>query len=266
MSEELRQYRLCGILDQPDDYPSMLPHAPQLNLWSGGTNPDLYEIPEVTPISDQGGLGSCAANAWCDLLETVRGVEDMRTGQTPSVEQLSRLFAYWVGRCTHQGQLRDEGTYLSGIARQLVELGVPPESAWPYEEDKVFTTPSLAAHSMASDNQVTSIFKVPWSGDILDNIALCITANQPVTIGGPVGPDYMAYRGGDQVFGVPSDVKGRHAQIICGVRRVNNKREFKLRNSWSYRWGERGYAWVTEEYVRVCDDFWSASRMLPLLL
>lgn len=258
-------YRLCFLPDVDTTYPAMDAHATKLNTWSVGGVTE-HEIPEVTPISDQLGLGACAANTWGDLLETVRGVECLREGKPVVVEQLSRLWLYWVGRCLHNAQLVDEGTYLYGIASQLLTAGVPLESYWPYREDRVFVAPDLSARNVASDNIVSSIFKVQLTDHLIDDIALCIYADQPVTLGGPVGAEYMAYRGDDTVFDMPTKTVGQHAQIICGVRKVNGKYEFKLRNSWSTSWGKRGYAWVTENYVRNCRDFWSASSMLPLVL
>ncbi len=46
--------------------------SPTLMSLGAGTNPDLYMIPEHTPLSDQGKLSSCAANATADAFEIIR--------------------------------------------------------------------------------------------------------------------------------------------------------------------------------------------------
>lgn len=262
-------FRLCGLRDPVGDYPLITPHRVQLReLCATLQTSELCEIPEYTPLSNQGNIGSCAANAWGDMLEMVFGLEQAHKypDVIPTVEQLSRLWLYWVGRCVHDGQLKDEGTYLYAIASALMALGVAPEYAWPYDTSKVFVAPGLEVRNMASDNRVTSVFRLD-DANLGDDLELCVRAHHPVVFGGPIAREYQEYDGNiNKVFDVPDVSIGGHAQIICGVRYDMGRREFKLRNSWG-NWGIAGHAWVTDRYiVTACHDFWSASRMLKLLL
>ena len=94
---------------------------------------DEYVIPEYTPISQQGNAGTCGCNAWCDMLEMLRGLDMVKQGLIPNVDQLSRLFLYWTCRCYLGEQKIDSGIYLRLGARQLQTIGVCPETVWPYD-------------------------------------------------------------------------------------------------------------------------------------
>src|SRR5262249_7523289 len=39
-------------------------------------------------------------------------------------------------------------------------------------------------------------------------------------------------------------VVGHHAVVVAGYRTGESGRQFLLHNSWSEKWGDRGYAWV----------------------
>ena len=88
---------------------------------------DEYVIPEVTPISNQGHHGSCVANAWCDMLEILDGLDG-----SDQVEQLSRAFHDWVSRYLHDETDVDGWTYLRAYATQLRKIVVVGASFYPY--------------------------------------------------------------------------------------------------------------------------------------
>jgi len=55
--------------------------------------------------------------------------------------------------------------------------------------------------------------------------------------GGRVIPDHVEEQGG-------------HAVLVVGYRYVGSTRQFLLQNSWSSKWREQGYAWISEAMVR----------------
>jgi C1A family cysteine protease len=216
-------------------------------------------IDEHTPISDQLSLGSCVANTWCDLLEILMGLENPNT-----VVQMSRLFLYWCARDLTGIQNEDLGTYNRAAAHQLRKVGVVAEKWFPYDTSKVFTPPELDLYTMASRNRIESFYRIFSTGDEkVRDIELAVRANHPVAIATVVNKDFMKYRGGGQVFSMPSEWEGRHAMIVVGVRLVNGSRQFLLRNSWGKYWGDEGHAWVDEGYIRnpETQDVWVGTRM-----
>ena len=219
-------------------------------------------IPEYTPISDQGSAGTCVANAMCDGLEMLLGLE-----HGPSkVVQLSRRHLYWIARYTHGGTHADMGTYLRAAAWQLQEVGVCPEEYFPYSDrqDDLVISPPLDTYSMASENRVTGHLRIVSRGQQrLDDIEQAIRSNHPVAFGTVVTKSFMKYPG-DGVYGRPTDSsRGRHAMLMVGVRHRNGKREFLWRNSWSIGWGDVGHVWVDEDYVMWGEtkDIWMLTRM-----
>src|SRR5207253_555886 len=54
---------------------------------------------------------------------------------------------------------------------------------------------------------------------------------------GSVVPDY-------------SEVNWGHAVVIAGYRWDNGTRQFRIHNSWSKDWKDRGYAWISDSMIR----------------
>lgn len=220
-----------------------------------------YLIPIRTPVSHQGQLKSCAANATADALEILLGLN----GQ---VTQLSRLFIYYNARNYHGGTHEDGGTYLRMAFEGIKKLGVCPEDAWKYVPENVNLRPPVRAYHLANDNQVTGFYRITSQGQArADDIEAALRANHPVTFGTQLGPEFLTYRSGEErVFHLPTeqaDQHGRHAMILCGVRRRGGQRHFYVRNSWGTDWGLGGYVWLDESYIASpkSSDFWVPTVM-----
>lgn len=223
-----------------------------------------YRILERTPLSNQLNIGSCVANAWCDALEILDGLEG-----EDEVEQLSRLFLYYLARYLHMATDKDEGTYLRAAAHQLLTIGVVPEKHFPYTHENVFPPKvPLDLYTMASNNRLTGFYRITSGGlERLEEIELAIRANHPAVFGAPVSQAFCDYRGDGTVFTRPDNWVGRHAMIIVGVRKRAGRYEFLLRNSWGEGWGDAGHVWVDEDYVdwNEFEDIWVGTKMPPLI-
>lgn len=224
---------------------------------------DQHIIPELTPVSDQGARGTCAANAWMDTLEILLGLES-----PTRVVQLSRMFAYWVGRALTGDEREDRGAYLRAVAHQLRTIGVVEEIHLPYEDtlEAVLTPPPLDLYTMASNNRIDSFYRIVSEGARkLEEVETAIRANHPVISAAPVSQAFLDYRGGGHVFGPPAEPQGLHAMIITGVRRVAGRRHFLRRNSWGRYWGDDGHVWCDEDFVLLDSDVWVGTRMTDLV-
>lgn len=228
-------------------------------------------IPEYTPISNQGRAGSCVANSCADMLEMLLGVERVEARRpVGEIPQLSRLFLYWVARATHKAQHKDEGTFIRAAATQLMTIGIPPETCWPYDLNNVCKSPTLEAYTLASDNKIEGMFRITSTGgNRVEDIRAAIEFNHPVVFGTIVGDDFGSYRGEDRVFDLPTHIKGRHAMLITGFRtRDNGSTDFYVRNSWGDGWGLYGHVWLSQEYIQdsQTQDLWVGTRMKELVL
>lgn len=225
------------------------------------SNNSEYCIPEYTPIGNQGSAGSCVANAFCDGLEILIGVQQ----GADKVVQLSRRHLYWIARNTHNSTQVDGGTYLRAAAWQLQKIGVMPEKYYPYSDkiDDIIAKPPLSSYTMASENRVTGHFRITTTGqNRLDEIERAIRANHPVTFGTRIS-DTFKKANGKSVLKPTASTIGGHAMLVVGVRKVNDRREFKWRNSWGTRWGDHGYIWVDELFMtwNRTTDLWVLTRM-----
>lgn len=138
---------------------------------------------DLVKVVDQGGLGSCTANATGQamraaeilaLVEVAR--EDWATaGNDPATfdaiestrqhnEQLdfwSRLFAYYLARSYTKDQHQDTGTQIRLIFTAVNKYGFVPESVWPYSDDTspaapAFKNPPANAYRLAYDARASA--------------------------------------------------------------------------------------------------------------
>ena len=224
-----------------------------------------YIIPEYTPVSDQGQLSSCVANAASDSIELLKGFED------PSkVEQVSRLFLYYNARIYDQSVNKDEGCFIHNALDSMTKLGVCRESVWDYDITKVFTHPSIEAYREANSNTIRDFYQITSNGsDKIKDIELAIRANHPVIFGTTIGEELQQYAGANITFNAPSKGIGDHAMIIVGVKVKNDgTRAFKIRNSWSNGWGDKGHCWFSDSYLawNHTNDLFVPTRMIDFTL
>lgn len=205
-------------------------------------------IPEYTPISQQGGLGSCVANAVCDAFELMIGAR-MLAGEP--VPQLSRIWLYAVSRRWDGTYPADVGTYVRTALRQGSKVGICLESDCPYIElsqDKPFPT---ELNVRASENRIHEYRRIASTGYAKTyQVRQAIAEGKPVVFGTILGSEFRD-PGRNEVLDVPTDAIGGHAMVIVGWRKnlSTGKFEFRLRNSWGTAWGDNGYVWVTEDYM-----------------
>jgi len=244
-------YKLCHKPSPDGDYKNFLSIENNISKYASSGYGD-YSMPEYTPISNQGSLGSCVGNSCCDALEILMGIKDKN-----SVIQLSRLFLYYNARVYTKSTGKDDGCYISHALDSLTTLGVCREQTWKYDENKVFAQPNLFAYAEANDNKTSDFYQI--KSNRLDNIEQAIRSNHPVIFGTPVSNEFVNNYNGDlKVFNFPSTSIGRHAMIVVGVNYINGKRLFKIRNSWGAGWGDNGHCLMTEDYMANSEtnDIW----------
>lgn len=236
-----------------------------LSSWEINTE---HLIPELTPISSQGGAGSCVANAWCDAMEMLLGI---RFGKD-NVVQLSRRFLYWMSRMMHSATDVDEGTFLRAAAHQLRVMGCILEDDMPYSDRTSLivgkkASPKLEHYTMASNNRLNGFYRLHSDGEqMLNELEIAIRTNHPVIFAVPVSKRFQQTRS-MSIFDAPSkiDWAGWHCMIITGVKFANGVRHWFVRNSWGKRWGGDGHCWMKDDYIKLNQDMWVGTLMKRLI-
>jgi C1A family cysteine protease len=221
-----------------------------------------------SPIEDQGGLGSCTANAAVALLEYF---ERRAAGRHVDA---SRLFVYKAERDL-LGWKGDTGAYLRTAMETLVTFGAPPEKYWPYDgrgpdtNTRFDVEPSAFCYAFGQSYKAIKYFRLDPDAtpatQVLANIKAFAAAGFPSMFGFPVYDEYMNPLPG-ALIPFPkqgSHYFGGHANVVAGYDDEkmigHDKGALLVRNSWNTDWGDQGYGWMSYRYVTAgyAADWWS---------
>ncbi len=227
------------------------------------------------PVDDQGNLGSCTAHA---ISAAVR--MEQKSLSLPDLP-ISRLFLYFNARSVGHTQQEDSGASIADAVRAIT-YGIPPESLYPYDDRlsgpfKNMPDPAVYEQGIklikSSGIQYRS---VPQDEEKM----MRVLANQeePIVFGALVFDSLVsretARTGIMKMPTLNEDPQGGHALLILGYdnrsvledNRTPNPlyRHFFVRNSWSAKWGQKGYFWMPFDFVlnpNYAFDFWRVSNI-----
>lgn len=227
----------------------------------------------ASPVEDQGGLGSCTAQAGAGVIEYYE-----RKSFGRHVES-SRLFLYKVTRNLMKMK-GDTGAYLRLTMGAMVLFGVPPEEYWPYTDaaagfDK---EPPAFCYAFAQNSKTLLYYRHDPSGSaspaVLERLKTHLAAGHPAMFGFTV---YSSVAQAEETGRIPfpygrERIEGGHAVVAMGyddamtIRNASGgeaaRGAFLIRNSWGTGWGEKGYGWLPYAYVLkgLAEDFWSVLK------
>jgi len=203
-------------------------------------------------IYDQGGLGSCTANAIGAAyhFDQIRqGIKDF----TPS-----RLFIYYNERAMEGSIGEDAGAYIRDGMKSLQKLGVCSERLWPYIESTFTNRPQGHCYEVAKRHQAKQYARVPQT---LQDMKACLNEGFPFCFGFVVMSSFqfpdVLLTGWMHMPGPYDFVMGGHAVLAVGYD--DSKEVFIVRNSWGAHWGDKGYFYMPYAYITnpgLVDDIW----------
>ena len=201
-------------------------------------------------IEDQGGLSSCSGHAITTCYEI-----HLKQKFPERFTELSRLFVYYNTRLLENATNEDSGVV--SIKNMLVaanKYGLCSEKLWPYEEKNVNITPSEECYLDGSHRKIINYQQLNTIADILEVLSDGI----PIVIGMEIFDNFMMLNETNDVLKNPpatSEYEGGHAIAIVGHRL--DTQSFLVKNSFGTRWGNKGYCWITFEYVlKHCFEKW----------
>ncbi len=217
--------------------------------------PGFVDLREwLTPVEDQGELGSCTANAIAGAYEYL---EKRTTGREGEV---SRLFVYFQERKLEGNENKDSGATLRNGMKVLQKLGACSERTWPYDIHSFANEPHQDAYSEAEQHLIDEYRRVPVDAHAMKT---CLAEGYPFVFGMRI---YKAFEDDGQHgrISLPRAGEkdmGSHAMLACGY---SDKDEvFVVRNSWGTDWGDKGYCYVPYDYLadsEQTDDCWTVRR------
>jgi C1A family cysteine protease len=240
---------------------------------------DLRTTGYLSPIENQGGIGSCTANAAAGV------VEYMEKRAFKKFLDASRLFIYKTTR-NLMGVTGDTGAYLRSTMGAIAMCGVPPEKYWPYTDlkqpgpgrSRTFDEePPSFVYSLGGNYKGINYFCHDPIGankprqTVLTSVQTYIAAGLPSMFGFYGFPSFNNTSiAGDIPYPCPNEqAQWGHAIVAVGYddnKKITNTKCNKettgallIRNSWGTSWGVAGYGWLPYDYVlsNYACDFWS---------
>jgi C1A family cysteine protease len=210
------------------------------------------------PVYNQGGLGSCTANAIAGLYEF-----DEMQEKEPKIFTPSRLFIYYNERVMEGTINEDNGAEIRNGMKTINSVGVCPEANWPYVESAFAKKPPAKLYALAKKHKCVQYKRLNQS---VDQLKQCLIEGFPFVFGMMVFPEFesveVANTGVLPMPVVGSQPIGGHAVMCVGFDEI--KKIFIVRNSWGVEWGDHGYFYMPYAYMLSPDlacDFWTATRV-----
>jgi C1A family cysteine protease len=248
------------IPDRPDPRDRLLV-TPQFS--NPGPRPASADLSgKLPPAYDQGNMGACTANAIAAAVQYARRVHGKPDDFTPS-----RLFIYYQQRKTEGSLSLDAGGQLRDGIASVANVGVCPESDWPYDNvpgdpSTHLFPPNARAIKAPPSNivQQAGKYRTISYEPLSQNIAVlesCIAGGYPFAFGFQI---YDHFDNATKVLRKPGPnqtaIRG-HAVLATGYDQ--SKRTFRIRNSSGPAANDHGYFDMDYDYVlnsQWAADFW----------
>lgn len=257
MSEiDYKQYKLGAFKSPPDERDYNISRL--ISQLPSTTEPDVFEYDYSEYIKDQGNIGQCVSASG----SATREIKEKE--QTGEYKKFSMGFNYGYRKDTEwQGAGMFPRDYLKG----LLDFGIPEHHMFPIEyevpkiQQEVQKSNIVEILKNAYPNRITGYARVYNPTEI--KLALRTLGALMVVV--PVYSSFYKTSKYNPVVPVPNENKenfnGSHAMCIVGYD--NNKRLFKVANSWGKDWAEKGFCYF--DYDWPFWEIWAITdNILPI--
>lgn len=224
----------------------------------------------MSPVKDQGQAGSCTGQGWSSVFESLQLIElKKKLSGDSALEEFNKtkftpasaLFIYWNERILDGTTTQDSGSEIRTGMKAVKQFGVCPESLWPYDIAREFSTPTTHAYNIAKLHKVLYGYKI--DNTKLTLLKTCLNQGYPIVYGQTLYNSFMsdavANTGVVPMPGQKESPVGGHCTVIAGYDDATSR--FIVKNSWGTSWGDKGYFYMPYEYLTnpdLASDFWTA--------
>lgn len=201
-------------------------------------------------IGDQENTGSCVG--WGSTDGVARYMFVM-AGRLARKAKLSPRFTWMACKETDiftsrpETMIEEAGTTLKASVDILRNFGAVPETMLPFHiSTTMYTGDENTFFATAATRKIAAYFNLQRN---MVNWRLWLAAHHPILVGLNVDHtwDNATATGGKMDTFLPNTVRGGHAVALVGYRRDGR---FIVRNSWGTSWGDRGFGYPSEDYIK----------------
>ncbi|HEX3070781.1 MAG TPA: C1 family peptidase [Thermoanaerobaculia bacterium] len=226
--------------------PDLPDHRDHVFAATAGALPPHVDLrPKMTPVFDQGNLGSCTGNAIAGALEYLEH------------NRVSRLFIYYQERVIEHTVKSDSGAEIRDGVKACHTVGYCGEALWPYRISKFAAKPTAAAYADAAKHKISEYARA----NSMTSFKTALANGFPIAFGFSVYDSFesnaIAKNGVVPMPAHSEKMLGGHAVLMVGYDDASQR--VIVRNSWGPGWGQKGYFTMPYQYVEdrnLSDDFW----------
>lgn len=206
---------------------------------------------QMSPVKNQGRLGSCVAFAVSSMKEWQEQQEHNKEVSLGKKDNRKKKYYDYSEQWIYYNCKKidpwpnEEGTSLRYAMKVLNKIGVPCEKAWEYN-DQIIGSPKSWAKMIALWALGGTYYRINGPEELIISLA----NNGPTAIG------IICFQ---EIFNVgtngiirypnrPNYQYGGHAICVTGYNPTT--RLFKFKNSWGTSWGQYGYGYLPYRYIQ----------------